>query len=1204
MSSNIFKQAKLVRKPGGDFKLRVGKNKYIDIAESLKTLNGESLIGEGNIDIEGGGSSPSVEARLSNLESLLHLLNRLPTVEAVLKAIADTALSITGNLLDSVTDQDGDAVEVVSYSYGGVTRQLGQTVITAYGAMLVNADGTYLYVPSDAARALAPGQVANEVFAFTVVDSRGGRGSGPFQISITGTNHGPVARFDSASVPAGTTATGNVLANDTDYEGSPLTLVSFQVAGNPTVYTPGQTAVIAGYGSLSIAANGAFSMVPVDDEVHGTLPDVNCTVSDGVNESVSLLRIIIAPPPPTASEVMAFLQAYRSGAIAPDPARLAIKPLPPRPLPDRSQVVATYPGWTYALRLPNQTGRPANARDFEVGPGKTWAYHELPTEYFLPGDRVFLSWDGVNPIQTLISFSSRGREDAWIELIGVRHANGSLPVIDGAGAACIPTDRYFDANEGTAAISFMPLPTGMDGQAQGAKPGYIHVHGLEITNFHPSKSFTRRNGSTSAYGDFAAAFYGRGVDFLCLSGNKLHHNGNGLFINSTNEERFQTRGLHVLGNWVYDNSALASSHTHNAYTEGIATIYEYNYFERVLTGSYGDTIKERSTGLVMRYNFIKTSANAISLRDPSSEGNGYYERTMRDSFGELMVQSAFVYGNTFVVEQDTPNAVIGTGDGFGDQAREGNLYFYSNVVVARLNGVGGYLGGIYYDPFRIPIFGALNTRSPITFHVRNNLFFTTTASPAGPLAEFGLFYWQGIADWQSNWINQFANTAVDSNYSSLAAGSQFNGAGLGGLVESSSSPGFVDVLGGDFELVSGSPFNSLAAPVHPFAVARNLLPLRRSVLYPFDELPKPINKSAPTVSGNLAAGSTLTKTPGVYSPLTSLVIHSKWLRNGVEVPGATGDTIDTDPVNDMGAVYSVEEWATNASGSSSHVYSNSVTMVSATTPQCISAPVISGPGQVTFEHVVSTGTWTNDPDHFTYRAIENGAVVDTDNAYTPGAGAAARTLQWEVTAHKGDEVGVAMSNIITLAAVTMDPELATGVWHIDGPSGSKLTDLSSKWNGRDYGTYGVATDHYTCDGAGALQVSYYYANNNPSWFWLQDGQGDMVGVEATFEGSNGGFSLLLRANQTQGYRFEYTGSRVYVMRNDAWPPLEQIYGADIAPGSTVTVKVIPTALGTFNIYLDGVLLGSATDPAPLTGGYPGAQFGLGKMLSWTDNPAD
>ncbi|MDA7085527.1 type I secretion C-terminal target domain-containing protein, partial [Pseudomonas sp. SA3-5] len=80
-------------------------------------------------------------------------------------------------------------------------------------------------------------------------------------------------------------ATGNVLDNDSDIDSS-LSVASFTVAGDATTYTAGQTATIAGIGSLTIASNGDYSFSPVADW-SGAAPQATYTTNTGSSSTLT-----------------------------------------------------------------------------------------------------------------------------------------------------------------------------------------------------------------------------------------------------------------------------------------------------------------------------------------------------------------------------------------------------------------------------------------------------------------------------------------------------------------------------------------------------------------------------------------------------------------------------------------------------------------------------------------------------------------------------------------------------------------------------------------------------------------------------------------------------------------------------------------------------------------------------------------------------
>jgi len=1137
----------------------------------------------------------------------VNALNKLPIVQAALQSIQDSAASWTGNIMSGSTDPEGTVLSLVSVSYLGIQRPFGVSFNTTFGSMIVAADGAYTFTPNDTAHALTSGQNASVQLGLTVMDESGGRSSGTYQISVVGTNQGPVLRPDARTMAAGASVTGNVLANDVDYEGTPIEVLSYTVSSQAGTFTAGQAITAQGFGSFSLLANGDYEFIPTDSDVNGILV-VTYIGTDGVTSGPGTLTLSIAPPPPSDAEMRAFYASY-----PPAVTRSATNPPPARPLPDRTLVIPTanYARWDYTHRLPNQSNRPANALDFEVGPGKPYTdLDQLPTELLLPGDRIFIH-ARPTPYKRTLVINSSGTSDAWIEIIGVPDpTTGDMPILDGDGAICAP-GQHTDIYDGAALITIGHMTTGVYGMVEGAKPRYIHITGLEMRNAHPSKTRTKKSGVTGPWGEFGSAIYGIGFDNVCIQGNKMHNCGLGIFINSLLAERFQSRGLHICNNWFYDCSSIGSYSTHSAYTECIGTIYEHNYIQKVLTGSNGDTVKERSCGVVFRYNFIETSANAISLRDPSSENsnqNGWLEAQALDSLGELMIDSAFVYGNTFLNTQSAPQSIVVIGDGANAEYRQGSLYFYSNVVASIVNGVSGYTG-IFYDPYRIPLFGLPSTRSPITVVARNNLFYTSAASVGGVAPQFGLFYWQGLADFQSNWINDYLDTAYDTAYiATLARGNRFDGTGTGGLTESTASPGFVGVALGDYSLLPSSPYFALNAAVPTAAAVRNLLPTRQSVMYPFDVVPAPVMVTPPVITGNPVRGNVMTASGYTFSPLPSSYIF-QWYRNGGAIVGATSGTYLT-VIEDETAALTVGVKPVNSSvpAGGQEAVSVAINVVTLTAPGNTVKPAITGSGQVTYEHTVSSGTWTNNPTHYDYQVYLNGSAVNgqTTNSFTPAVSDIGKILSWMVTAvNAGGETSFVMSDPITLSAVSYDPD-NLGRWNFAASNGTTLRTLNPKWNGIVAPfDLGYGQDDMTCQ-TGILRPTGAYSLWNIDRAWYENGQGSDVSVEASvaFTAADRGMGLGLRQTAGQFYGVFIGVDGIRISRNGT--SVSQKLGMTIT--SPAVLKVVPTA-GLLEVYVNGLLEHSYTDSNPLVGGYPGVVSDRNGNSTiecglewWTDTP--
>ena len=115
-----------------------------------------------------------------------------------------------------------------------------------------------------------------------------------------------VAMNDSASTLEDHPVSGNVLSNDSVFEGNRLTLTSFSVGG--ITGQPGSTLTIPTVGTITVASNGAYTFTPVLN-YDGTVPVISYTATDTDKNTVGANLIIVVQPLPeivkTASKPVA-----------------------------------------------------------------------------------------------------------------------------------------------------------------------------------------------------------------------------------------------------------------------------------------------------------------------------------------------------------------------------------------------------------------------------------------------------------------------------------------------------------------------------------------------------------------------------------------------------------------------------------------------------------------------------------------------------------------------------------------------------------------------------------------------------------------------------------------------------------------------------------------------------------------------------------
>jgi len=142
--------------------------------------------------------------------------------------LEDRAVTLS-NVLANDTDADGDRLTILRFGQGsrGTVTQVGNG---------------FVYTP-------ASDFFGTDRFTYTVVDGRGGTSTATVNVTVTAVNDAPpLARPDSATTLEDRAVTlGNVLANDTDIDGEPITLLENStprngtltaLSGNRFVYTP------------------------------------------------------------------------------------------------------------------------------------------------------------------------------------------------------------------------------------------------------------------------------------------------------------------------------------------------------------------------------------------------------------------------------------------------------------------------------------------------------------------------------------------------------------------------------------------------------------------------------------------------------------------------------------------------------------------------------------------------------------------------------------------------------------------------------------------------------------------------------------------------------------------------------------------------------------------------------------------------------
>ncbi|RKR09507.1 gliding motility-associated-like protein [Flavobacterium sp. 90] len=189
----------------------------------------------------------------------------------------DTTLTVdvtsSANLLANDTDADGDTLTITQFVIGTTTYPVGSTANLAEGDLTINANGSYVFIP----KADYNGSVPK--VTYTVTDGTSSATANLF-ITVTPVNDAPIAVDDTATATEDTLYTSSIslVANDTDVDSSPLTVV----AGTYTT-TKG--------GTLTLAADGSYTYMPAPN-FNGT-DTVDYTVTDGSLTDIGTLTITV-----------------------------------------------------------------------------------------------------------------------------------------------------------------------------------------------------------------------------------------------------------------------------------------------------------------------------------------------------------------------------------------------------------------------------------------------------------------------------------------------------------------------------------------------------------------------------------------------------------------------------------------------------------------------------------------------------------------------------------------------------------------------------------------------------------------------------------------------------------------------------------------------------------------------------------------------
>lgn len=186
--------------------------------------------------------------------------------------------------------------------------------------------------------------------------------------------------------------------------------------------------------------------------------------------------------------------------------------------------------------------------------------------------------------------------------------------------------------------------------------------------------------------------------------------------------------------------------------------------------------------------------------------------------------------------------------------------------------------------------------------------------------------------------------------------------------------------------------------------------------------------TAPKVSGTAKVGSTLTATPGTWSPTAGVTYQ--WRSAGVDIAGATKPTLTVGEAQ-LGKRIRVRVTATRTGYSTATARSARTSRVRPGTLTSTAAPRIDGDPVVDGTLTAVPGTWTPTAASLTYRWLADGVPIEgaTAQTFAPDAALLGARLAVEVTASRAGYTDATATSPVTAPVaeavlVATDPVLS------------------------------------------------------------------------------------------------------------------------------------------------------------------------------------
>lgn len=406
---------------------------------------------------------------------------------------------------------------------------------------------------------------------------------------------------------------------------------------------------------------------------------------------------------------------------------------------------------------------------YDVGLGRAYtALGQLPWSQLHGCDtvRIFAKPNGGSYNEMMLISSGTnlapGAPNKFMRVLGVADpVTGALPIIDGTNATQLetlpgqaPRSLQYHDNGNVGGRALYKLGLVMVGPQQGynynnGPAGYIAIENLDIRNLVYNRPFTDAlTGAVAGFHSFGSCLYVEAAAHLVIKNNILHNCGNGLFMNSKNSTLVElSQDILIEGNSFFNNGNPPTAGVsngfseHNSYTEARDIIFQFNTFGNMRPGALGDCLKDRSSGLVVRYNTYTSDCGiALNLLD-STGGQALI-------WGDPGYAKTYVFGNLFdttpAPTQSVSLVTYGGDSGTAANYRQGTFYFYNNTMVTR--GDAGH--GIYPE---VLLFN-LNMPGAVA-EVLNNVFYAMPANAGMAGKVQAMSIGKGSVNLANNWVS-------------------------------------------------------------------------------------------------------------------------------------------------------------------------------------------------------------------------------------------------------------------------------------------------------------------------------------------------------------------------------------------------------------------------------------------------------------------